>query len=113
MSSSNRSRAGQPYLNGKRVAPQPLDELTTYSHDELISMDQKFCERMHRAFRKGLEKPPSDSQPNHAQDDEAARLVRARRISARLGFLIFVALPGIREVTGFLPGLSLLGPHLI
>jgi hypothetical protein len=54
---TNGTRTGRkPYLSSKSMTPsQSCDELGTWSCRQLLSMDQRFCERVERAFRSGRE----------------------------------------------------------
>jgi len=66
MSSSANGKRGRPYVNGRsvlvRASYEPGDELQGgWTREQLIRMDDRFVERLERAFRLGLERRTSAS----------------------------------------------------
>jgi hypothetical protein len=58
MSASNgkRNRGRVPYVSGKQTPWQPGDqEQGQWTHERLLAMDRRFCERVERAFENGSE----------------------------------------------------------
>jgi hypothetical protein len=55
MSDADTRRGRKPYTNGKRTPFQPGDEQATYTHAQLIRMDNRFRARLLRAFKRGEE----------------------------------------------------------
>jgi hypothetical protein len=59
MSETNGRRSGRPPHKNSKTAPnQAGDELAQWSRIQLVRMDEKFCQRMERAIKRGLEQPP-------------------------------------------------------
>jgi len=63
MSATNGKRRGRPpYRYGRAARPRPGDELATYTHAQLILMDNRFRTRLLRAFKRGKESRESAAQ---------------------------------------------------
>jgi len=61
-SNGKRVRRPEPYLAGKTTPPQPGDEVVgEYSRERLIKMNDRFVERVERAFENGGERRQSGS----------------------------------------------------
>jgi len=55
-SNGKRVRRPEPYLAGKSTPPQPGDEqVGEYTRERLIRMNDRFVERVERAFKNGSE----------------------------------------------------------
>ena len=59
-SNGKRVRKPRPYLNGKGAACQPGNEVVgEYSRERLLRMNDRFVERVERAFETGSERRQS------------------------------------------------------
>ena len=59
-SNGKRVRRPEPYVNGKDTPFQPGDEVVgEYGRERLIRMNDRFVERVERAFKNGTEHRPS------------------------------------------------------
>jgi hypothetical protein len=63
MSATNgKPRGRPPHRHSKAELPKPGDEQATYTHAQLIRMDNRFRARLVRAFKRGEESRASAAQ---------------------------------------------------
>jgi len=57
MSDDSKRRPGRKPYRSRSMQPQPGDELGPYSLEHLAEMNERFVERLERAFASGAESP--------------------------------------------------------